>query len=356
MDIGLLDQDALSSPSTFLPNLEIMKLSTYYKKNKNYVSFILDPNKIERYNKVVLRKDINDGEYLSELFLEDKCEYGGLAFTNGIYVPLEEEIENSIPDISIYSSYFKRILIGKKKYEDLQRKLLKSSFIRLSSNGKTCNLDSSKGFIGEGARIENTIYIYDIGIFNIENASEAISDIVLGKKQKAKIVHPQYCNNFSEIEKWCREKWSHTENRFIYDNVILNKELKEICDKSPEFTCKPVILMCNDKSGTYTDNFLKTDFRNSLNRIIYVMTEKAKVKFECKQEPKDKNFKMLYRNLILWSNGGFGKFTFREYLFGKGQKKTTIFLDSLAENDAALRELISIAPQKIYSKGGKWLL
>ena len=74
------------------------------------------------------------------------------------------------------------------------------------------------------------------------------------------------------------------------------------------------------------------------------------------QIAKDKNFKMLYRNLILWSNGGFGKFTFREYLFGKGQKKTTIFLDSLAENDAALRELISIAPQKIYSKGGKWLL
>lgn len=356
MDIGLLDQDALSSPNTFLPNLEIMKLSTYYKKNKNYVSFILDPNKIERYNKVVLRKDMNDGEYLSELFLEDKCEYGGLAFTNGVYVPLAEEIEDSVPDISIYNSYFKKILIGKKKYEDLQRKLLKSSFIRLSSNGQTCNLDTSKGFIGYGARIENVIYIYDTGIFNILNAYEAIDNIVLGKKQKAKLIYPQYSDDFSEIEKWCKKKWSHSENRFIYDKIILNKELKEICGKSPEFVSKPVILMCNDKSETYTDNFLKSDFRNSLNRIIYTMTGKFKIKFECKREPKDKNFKMLYKNLILWSNGGFGRFTFREYLFGKGQKKTTIFLDSLAENDASLRELISIAPQKIYSKGGKWLL
>lgn len=355
MDIGLLDQDALFSPDSFHPNLEIMKLSTYYKKSKNFVSLILDPSKIERYNKVILRKDISDGDYLSNLFFEEKCEYGGLAFTNDIYVPLPEEIENTVPDISIYNSYFKRILTGKKSFDNMSKEYQKCSFIRLSSDGKTCNLDSSKGIISGHGAGEN-IWIYDKNIFNISDSLETATSFLQGKRQLLKFVYPQYSSNFEDIARWCATNQIVASAPLIYDKVILNKEFKEICDRSNEFRVKPIILICNDKNETYTENFLRTDFRNSLNRIIYTMTEKAKIRFECKQEPKDKSFKMLYRNLILWSNGGFGKFTFREYLFGKGQKKTTLFLDSLAENNASLRELISIAPQKIYSKGGKWLL
>lgn len=356
MDIGLLDQDAISSPTSFLPNLEIMKLSTYYKKNKNFVSFILDPSKIERYTKIILRKDMNDGEYLSNILLEDKCEYGGLAFTNGIYVPLPLEIENSIPDISIYNSYFKKVLIGKKKYEDLKRRILRSSFIRLSSDGKTCNLDTSKGFIGEGARAENVIYIYDSNIFNINCARTAISEIILGKQQVSCLVHPQFSDDFNEIEEWCKERWNERNNRVIYDKIVLNKEFKEICEKSKEFHLKPTLLICYDKNGTYTNNFLKADFRNSLNKTIYIIINKSKVRFDCKQEPEDKNFRTLYKNLILWSDKGFGSYSFRDYLFGKGYRKAVSFLDNLAENDATLRELINITPKNIYSKGGKWLL
>ena len=355
MDVGLLDQDALSYPKNFFPNLEIMKLSTYYKKSKNFVSLVLNPEKIERYNKIILRKNLNDGDYLSSLLLNQKCEYGGLAFSNGIYVSLPEQVENLVPDLSIYNIYFKKILQGKTN-EVLQRRLLDSSFIRLSSDNKTCNLDYLKGLIGHGTKSENVVYIYDLNLLNIQKSQEIIDNLPLGRVQKVRFVYPQYSEDFPVVESWSKKRWNHTKNRIIYNKPFMTKEFKEICCKSKEFFNKPILLICNDKNETYTEIFLKTDFRNSLNKAIYVMTTKSKIRFEYKKEPENNNFKMLYKNLIYWMDKGFGSLSFKNYLYSKKQKKLSLFLENLAKEDLFLRELINIAPKKILDKGGKWLL
>lgn len=354
MDIGLLDQDALSSPSTFHPNLEIMKLSTYYKKSKNFVSFILNLDNIDRYTKIVLRKDIDDENYLSNILLDKRCNYGGLAFTNNIYSPLDISIENSVPDFSIYNSYFNKILIKEKSYETLRKKYSRGSFVRLSTNGKDCNLDISKGILN-GARRGYDIYVYDNDVFKIKNYKEAISSIVRGAAQKVLFIHPQSSSSFNQIEELCLCPWCGTKNEIIYDKMIYNKEFKEICSKSNNFFVKPLILICYDKNRTYTENFLKTDFKNSLNKMLYIMITKSKINLKCKEDIKDENFKKLYKNLISWGTQGFCSYSFNNFLL-KRNKKQVAFLKTLTDNDSNLRELVNVIPKKISDKGGRWLL
>lgn len=354
MDLGLIDYDALFYPDSFHPNLEIMKLSTYYKKNKNFVSFVLNLNNIDRYNKIILRKDIYDENYLSNILLDDRCDYGGLAFTNNIYSPLDISIENSVPDLSIYNSYFNKILIKKKSYEKIKKEYSQSSFIRLSTNGENCNLDISKGIINCAKRGYD-IYVYDKDIFKIKDYKEAISSVIRGTVQKALFIYPQKSSNFEDIEKLCLCPWCGARNEIVYDKIIYNKEFKEICNKSNDFFIKPILLICYDKNKTYTQNFLKTDFKNSLNRMIYIMITKSKIKFKCEKEPEDENFKKLYRNLISWGTQGFSSYSFYNFL-QKRNKKQVAFLESLASQDSNLRDLINIIPKKISDKGGKWLL
>ena len=105
MRIGLIDRDFLENPYIFAPNLQIMKLAGYYKM-KNY--------------NVSLLKNINEAQYFSKIFYcqnEDYIFPEELLYHNNItirgyyfypqYVPLDQEIENTIPDITIYNKLWK---------------------------------------------------------------------------------------------------------------------------------------------------------------------------------------------------------------------------------------------------------
>ena len=83
MSIGIMDADM--STYTLVPfNLEVMKLSAYYKGKREIV--ILSPSFTpERHQKFFYRKDYDDGIYPNNLTRVDNVEYGGLAFSNNTY-------------------------------------------------------------------------------------------------------------------------------------------------------------------------------------------------------------------------------------------------------------------------------
>lgn len=82
-------------------NLELMKLSTYYKKKRQIVA--LSPEfKPNYYSNFYLRKDYEDGIYPSRLECFDNVEFGGHGFSGCRYVPLPSEIEICKPDTTIY--------------------------------------------------------------------------------------------------------------------------------------------------------------------------------------------------------------------------------------------------------------
>ena len=86
MSVGMHDMDMATY--TLVPfNLELMKLSAYYKKKREVV--ILSPSFTpERHQKFILRKDFDDGNFPIGLEKVPNLEYGGHAFSNGRYRPL----------------------------------------------------------------------------------------------------------------------------------------------------------------------------------------------------------------------------------------------------------------------------
>ena len=100
MSVGIMDADMATY--TLVPfNLEVMKLSAYYKKKGEIV--VLSPSFTpDRNTKFIYRKDYNDGEFPAGLTRAPNVEYGGLAFSNNIYKPLPAEIERVQPDTHIY--------------------------------------------------------------------------------------------------------------------------------------------------------------------------------------------------------------------------------------------------------------
>lgn len=141
MSIGLWDADKTQYPTAPL-NLELMKLSNYYKSKRGIVNLspLLEPN---RYTNFFIRKDYNDGIFIPNLADFTNVEYGGYAFTNGLYVPLNPEIEIQKPDVYIYERLRRKM--GPEKYLIAAfETMMRAQHLRLSLDGKTIWTDFEK--------------------------------------------------------------------------------------------------------------------------------------------------------------------------------------------------------------------
>lgn len=109
--IGLVDIDLQSSTSTNLcpPNLEIMKLATYYKIEENVFCRLISLNETEltSYEKIYVFSEAGAPPQLPEAFRRaSNVILGGTAFTNGIYIPFKNEIiDYTIPKALIYKQF-----------------------------------------------------------------------------------------------------------------------------------------------------------------------------------------------------------------------------------------------------------
>lgn len=175
MSIGIMDADM--STYTIVPfNLEVMKLSAYYKRKGEMV--ILSPSFTpERHQKFYYRKDYDDGEYPINLLREDNVEYGGFAFSNNVYKPFPYEIEIMKPDTSIYEK-MEQVIMGtnfpqKKK---VFQNMMEAEHCRLSLDGRTIWQDYPKQFRFLKSARNLMLHDYDLG--QVENSFEEVSRIM----------------------------------------------------------------------------------------------------------------------------------------------------------------------------------
>ena len=115
--IGLVDFDWLQSTKTsvLIPNLEIMKLATYYKTEENHFCRLLtlDEQELGGYDKIYFFSEATQTPQVPAPFLRaNNVEYGGTAFTKK-YIPFQNEIiDYTIPRPTIYKEFLKQ------KYND----------------------------------------------------------------------------------------------------------------------------------------------------------------------------------------------------------------------------------------------
>lgn len=176
MSIGLMDGDF--STYILVPfNLEIMKLAAYYKRKREIVTLSKDfaPN---YYTKFIYRKDYYDQIYPKGLMTTNNVEYGGLAFSNNIYVPLPREIEVMKPDTSIYARMEKEFLKAgpRSSAHTIFQNLSTAEHCRLSLDGKTIWPEYGKQFKDLRSARQLILHDYDLG--KVEGSFDEVKKIL----------------------------------------------------------------------------------------------------------------------------------------------------------------------------------
>ena len=222
MSIGLHDLDMANY--TYVPfNLELMKLSAYYKKKREIV--ILSPHLTpERHQKFFVRKDFDDGNFPLGLEKIPNIEYGGYAFTDGIYVPMAPEIEVMHPDTSLYENMEKMITgSGRREHRKIFQNMMEAEHCRLSLDGKTIWEDYPKQF--KFLKTARNLMIHDYDLAAIDGGLEEVKRLMArartdGWATRLGMKFPPVISNGQDLLDWISFKPNSTFYSLRYDGVM----------------------------------------------------------------------------------------------------------------------------------------
>lgn len=226
MSVGILDADLYQHGAVPF-NLDIMKLSSYHKKNREIVSLtpFFCP---EKYTKYEVRKDICDNDFRGFDFSDPRVRYGGLGFSNGKYIPLDLDIEKNIPDVSIYGKMGKYY----NGYENnrLFELMMKSKHIRLSLDEKTIWEDCLR-YTNEPNKYRS-LFIHDTDLTAIEGARRFLKDNVKENTVYIECKFPLITTNAVQFLEWYTMSNLGICNTVQYYGVLPDYAILEITNQS----------------------------------------------------------------------------------------------------------------------------
>ena len=224
MSIGIMDAD-LSTYCLVPFNLEVMKLSAYYKKKGEIV--VLSPSFTpDRNTKFIYRKDYNDGDFPPNLTKATNVEYGGLAFSNNIYQPLPIEIERMQPDTLIYEKAEQAMMAApgrEREKKKIFQNMMTAEHCRLSLDGKTLWEDYPRQFKYLAGARNLMLHDYDLGA--IKGSFEAVKSILArartdGWATKVGMKFPVQVTDGQELLNWTSLNSNSTFYSLRFDGVM----------------------------------------------------------------------------------------------------------------------------------------
>ena len=233
MSYGLYDADLPYYPIPFY-NLELMKISSYYKHKREIVG--LSPNfSPNKYNNFIIRQDFYNPHFQHYNYMN--VSYGGRAFDGETYKPLPLEIEMTRPDISLYSQV-KPQHVRKSKIGALNV-MKRAEHIRLSLDGKTIWKDFEKQF-----RYDNDCFgviFHDYDLNKIKGAYELINNNVNSwiKNQGGRRVgmkFPIQVDNKEDMCKWLSLSPMSTYFSLQHNGLIDNSYILELASVKEKST------------------------------------------------------------------------------------------------------------------------
>lgn len=275
MSIGLYDMDM--STYTLVPfNLELMKLSAYYKKKREVV--ILSPQFTpERHQKFFIRKDYDDGQYIKDIQNIPNLEYGGYAFTNGIYVPLAPEIEIMHPDTSLYANMEKTIVgDGRQGRKKIFQNMMEAEHCRLSLDGKTIWEDYPKQF--KFLKTARNLMLHDFDLAAIDGGFEEVQRLLArartdGWATRVGMKFPPVISKGQDLLNWISLRPNSTFYSLRYDGVIDDDcfdDFVGICrEKSIYKQLDYCITASSQNEQEFLDKHLQTVFRQVVKSRSY---------------------------------------------------------------------------------------
>lgn len=307
--IGLIDLDLQSSTSVNLtaPNLEIMKLSTYYRVEENTFCRLISLNEseLEGYEQIYCYSEFLGWDAIPKSFLKSNIiTFGGSAFSDGKYIPFKNKIiDFTLPRPTIYKEFLKE------KYNDgtktkIISHILDDSYYRNYAGDERLPLPRI---------IKNKrIYLYDRDFFypDWEDTLKEIS-----KRSPSKIIrlHPVICNKLNQFFTLrSYSKFARTNNIILDTKVPLDevnymlKEYKkfflaEITESSNVFLPlggSYISLLEYYKDIIYTLNLLYAFWSNHIPLKLWLITPKTGFVNPIIE---------LYQHIVKWSNSSIVK-------------------------------------------------
>lgn len=276
--VGVYDYDFFNYKNV-IPNLEVMKLITYYREH-NHIAVLSPQLNSAPYTKMHVRKDYNDGIYPQEMF-KNNVVYGGKAFTEN-YIPLDLGMEHSIPDPTIYEK-FKEYYMLKPSDEFSFKRLMKSAHVRLSLD--SFNLDSDS-FIRQSLMGKKFIVFHDYNLAAIKDGFEYIQDIVNTKYYKNNPTEinpylignkfPVCVSNLEDIQKWESLPIMSDAFSIQYDGLLNNAAVEWLANNdNKRFNSQ---LYYNfSKSYQNEEDFLLNGARDLYKQVLYLKRKSKKI-------------------------------------------------------------------------------
>ena len=193
--IGLVDLQLQSwdKPQLCPPNLEIMKLATYYQFEENKFCRLINLNETEftGYEKIYVFSESKQFVKVPEaLRRAPNVIYGGTAFTNGKYIPFENRlIDYTIAHPRIYVNFLKEKMVDGVSSKEIES-LLDNSYYRWHAGKEELPLPA----INKRRRI----YIYDNDFFQ-PGWSDMMYRILERKPSTIYFIHPVHINKISDF-------------------------------------------------------------------------------------------------------------------------------------------------------------
>ena len=205
MSYGLFDADINQYPYIPFFNLELMKISAYYKKRREIVT--LSPTfSPKMYQNFVLRQDFPGESY--PIIKYNNVSYGGRAFNALKYKPLPLEIEVMKPDTFLYNKI--EFFYGSSKTKaSAFRRMKKAEHIRISLDGENIWSDFELQLKKESKYVGVIFHDYDLGAIN--GGYDLVIDILKDYKlhqdgQRIGMKFPVQVETAEDLLKWCSIK------------------------------------------------------------------------------------------------------------------------------------------------------
>ena len=193
--IGLVDLQLQnwSKPQLCPPNLEIMKLATYYQFEENKFCRLinLDETELGGYDNIYVFSESKDYVTVPDAFKKaTNIIYGGTAFTNGKYVPFENKlIDYTLARPRIYANFLKEKYIAGLKEIEINR-FLENSYYRWRAGDTELPMPAILK--------RHRIYIYDTDFFQ-GDWRKVINKMIERHPSSIHFIHPAHYKKISDF-------------------------------------------------------------------------------------------------------------------------------------------------------------
>ena len=258
MSYGIYDCDILNGAPMF--NLELMKLSSYYKSRGEIVAYSARFHP-ERFNHFIVGKDRIDENFKYPIYEYDNIETIGRFFSPKKYYPMDLSMEKQVADTYIYNWTAKRPFLQQNDLA-LCKSQLQAEHLRLSLDGKVVWDDYKTQLYGRS--LQNTVSIYDYDIAKVKFAIPTLQELLIFPNRKRPrpllLKYPIRVDHAQDIEPWLQ--FSYFQNRvvFIIERALTTEDIGFLIENQEELKSKNI--MCNiSKNTTYSD------FTNNITTI-----------------------------------------------------------------------------------------